>query len=994
MLLRLLISFVLFATTSSNALISLDLGTEFMKIGIVKPGVPIDIVLNTETKRKTPMTVYIKGDERLFGDSAVSRGEKSPKNAYSNLLDLLGKTIDNPVVKEYKERFPYHTIEADPVRKTVVFRHDDSTFYSVEELLAMQIEFAVQLATNHGEAPVSKVIICVPPFFNQREREAILDVAAIAGVQVMQLMTATSAISLQYAVFRNIKMTEKPMIVLFATVGSQFTTAAVVSYSEVKDKVTKALVPTVQVMGVGYDRSLGSYEMDVRLREHLADKFTEKYPKLSDVRKNGRAMKKLQKEARKVKTVLSANQDTYAQVESLHEDKDFRVKINRQDMEALFADMFPRFQAPFLDAINSAGISKPEIEQVVLFGGGTRIPKIQEQILKATEQKELHKYINTDEAAALGSAFMAASSSSVFRTKQIRLRDANQFPFFVSFNKLVLNEEGEVTEEKLVNKELYYRNNALPQKKAMTYTKFTDDFHFNVSYGNMEHLSEKQISEFGSLPLTMVNVKGVKDVFNQHHDKTAKGIKAHILVDESGLISVDSVEALFETIVANKTEPGWMDSVSNFFTGNSDDEGEKKEEGKEGEKKEEPKEGEKKEEVKKEEKKDEGEKKTEEKKEDIKKDAKNDTETAKEAVPEKPVTIKEILKVSSLHFGIPVVSDTTVSKDKLAALKKIDDDKRATEQARNNLESFVVNMKDVLEEDDLFKSASTPKEMEKIKEALSSETDWLEEESWGETFAVFNARLAKIEDYCDPVSNRVKEMKARPAAVAELKQAFNLTEQFLKKIANQTEELRYHTATEIENLEKLLTSTKEWLGKTAKEQAALAKNVDPVLKLETIQTKKTALERDLYYLVRKPIPQWYKDKLTKMMEALKNSTKAEEAKKSTTTEEGKKEEKTEEGKAEDAKAGEKEGDKEGENSDKKASDKEQSTAEDKPKEQSTIEDKPKEQSTIEDKPKEQSTEEKPKEQSTEEKPKEESSDDKPKEEPVQAEPKDDNKEEL
>merc|ERR1712062_615182 len=112
-----------------------------------------------------------------------------------------------------------------------------------------------------------------------------------------------------------------------------------------------------------------------------------------------------------------------------------------------------------------------------------------------------------------------------------------------------------------------------------------------------EHLSESQMSEFGTLPVMMVNVKGVKDVFNQHHDKTAKGIKAHILVDESGLISVDSVEALFETIVANKTETGWMESVSNFFSGNSEEEGEKKD-GKKDEKKEESKEGEKKEEKK------------------------------------------------------------------------------------------------------------------------------------------------------------------------------------------------------------------------------------------------------------------------------------------------------------------------------------------------------------------------------------------------------------
>lgn len=97
-------------------------------------------------------------------------------------------------------------------------------------------------------------------------------------------------------------------------------------------------------------------------------------------------MQKLLKESKKVKTVLSANHDTYAQVESLHQDKDFKVKVSREALETLAADLFPRFRAPFEEAITSAGISKPEIEQVVLFGGATRIPKVQEQILAATGQ--------------------------------------------------------------------------------------------------------------------------------------------------------------------------------------------------------------------------------------------------------------------------------------------------------------------------------------------------------------------------------------------------------------------------------------------------------------------------------------------------------------------------------------------------------------------------------------------------------------------------------
>lgn len=860
-MLRPVLLLVLLGLVTSNSLVSLDMGTEFMKIGIVKPGVPIDIVLNTESKRKTPMVVYIKDEERLFGDSAKTRGMKSPKNAYTNLLDLLGKKVDNPVVKEYIERFPYHEIEAHPEQGTVVFRHDSSTTYTVEELIAMLVEHAVQLATIHGEAPVTKVVIAVPPFFNQRERQALLGVTEIANVQVMQLMSATSAIALQYAVFRNIKMEEKPMIVMFATVGSQFTTAAVVSYSLQKDKTTKKTADTVQVLGVGYDRSLGGYEMDLRLRDHLANKFTEKYPKLPDVRKNKRAMQKLLKEANKVKTVLSANMETVAQVESLHEDKDFRMKMSRDIMEALFSDLYPRFAAPFEEAITSSGISKIEIEQVVLFGGATRVPKIQEQIKAVTGAKELHKYINTDEAAAMGSAFQAASASSVFRTKEIKLKDANHFPFFVAFNKISLNEEGDIVDMKLVNKELYYRNNGIPQKKAMTYTKFTQDFHFNVSYGNLEFLSENQISEFGELPVMRVNVKGVADVFNLHHDKTSKGIKAHIAVDESGMIMVDSVEAIFETIVPDTPDEGWMDSVSSFFGTKEEGEGSETQQTEE-----------KKEEIK-EEKKDEKKETTEESKGEKTEDKKEDEkEEAKEVIPEKPVIIREDLKVEIVLFGIPWATDFTGNKEKLAALTKVDDDKRATEQARNNLESFVINMKDLMTTDEYI-GAATPEEFEKITASLREETDWIEEESWGETHPVFNARLAKIEDYCDPVMDRVKEMNGRAAAVADLKQAFNLTEQFLAKMANTSEELRYHTVVEIDNLQKLYDTTKLWLEATISEQAMLATNVDPLLKIADMKSKQKALERDLYYLIRKPIPQWYRDKITKMMEDMKNATK-------------------------------------------------------------------------------------------------------------------------
>jgi len=195
----------------------------------------------------------------------------------------------------------------------------------------------------------------------------------------------------------------------------------------------------------------------------------------------------------------------------------------------------------------------------------------------------------------------------------------------------------------------------------------------------------------------------------------------------------------------------------------------------------------------------------------------------------------------------------------------------------------------------VYIAASTESEKEKIMKVLSDESNWIEEESWGETYVVFNQRLATLEDYVEPISFRVKEAEARPQAIADLKQAFNLTERFLAKMENVSEELRYHTVLELDNLEKLMNTTKDWVTSTQTKQSSLPANTTPVVKVEEMKTRRISLERDLYYLIRKPVPQWYKDKLVEMAKnktanATKEEVKTEEKKE----EEGgeKKEEKT------------------------------------------------------------------------------------------------------
>lgn len=165
----------------SVAVMSVDLGTEWMKIGIVSPGVPMEIVLNKESKRKTPAIVAYRDDIRTFGEDAQTIGIRFPKSSYSYLLDLVGKDVDNPMVKLYRKRFPYYNIVADPERKTVMFKHDDNTFYSPEELIAQLLHKAKEFAEQSAQQPVNEMILTVPGYFNQAERKALLQAAELAG---------------------------------------------------------------------------------------------------------------------------------------------------------------------------------------------------------------------------------------------------------------------------------------------------------------------------------------------------------------------------------------------------------------------------------------------------------------------------------------------------------------------------------------------------------------------------------------------------------------------------------------------------------------------------------------------------------------------------------------------------------------------------------------------------------------------------------------------
>lgn len=871
--------------TESVAVMSVDLGSEWMKIAIVKPGVPMEIVLNKESRRKTPVAVCLKENERLFGDSALGVAVKNPKVVYRFLQSILGKTADNPQVVQYLKHFPEHQLETDEKRGTVYFKFSEEMQYTPEELLGMMLNYSRVLAQDFAEQPIKDAVITVPAYFNQAERRAVLQAAHIAGLKVLQLINDNTAVALNYGVFRRKDINSTAQNVLFYDMGSGSTTATIVTYQTIKTKES-GTQPQLQIRGVGFDRTLGGFEIELRLRDHLAKLFNEQKKSKKDVRENLRAMAKLLKEAQRLKTVLSANADHTAQIEGLMDDIDFKAKVTRAEFEALCEDLFDRVPGPVKDALAASEMNMDEIEQVILVGGATRVPKVQDVLLKAVGKEELSKNINADEAAAMGAVYQAAALSKAFKVKPFLIRDAAVFPIQVEFNRETEEEDGLKTMKH--NKRILFQRMApYPQRKVITFNRYTDDFVFYINYGDLSFLSEQDMKIFGSQNLTTVKLSGVGSSFKKHSDAESKGIKAHFNMDESGVLILDRVESVFETIVEEKEEESTLtrlgNSISSLFGGGSsepsanmsepvtDEEEVTPEAGKDQEQSEkqeetaqekpemeEGKEGEPQAEEQKDDKEDKAETQGEAEAEKAEKpEEKSNGEKAEEEVDQKPKPQKKskisediTVELEVNDVLIPSTEDLEVSKKKLQDLTDRDLEKQEREKTLNSLEAFIFETQDKLYQDE-YLAVVTEEEKEQITGKLSEASNWMDEEGYSAGTKELKEKLSELRKLCKAMFFRVEERKKWPDRLAALNSMLNHSTIFLKSARLIPEGDQIFTEVELKTLERVINETMTWKNETVAEQEKLSPTEKPVLLSKDIEAKLTLLDREVNYLLNK-----------------------------------------------------------------------------------------------------------------------------------------------
>ncbi|XP_058050898.1 hypoxia up-regulated protein 1 [Ahaetulla prasina] len=880
--------------SDSLAVMSVDLGSESMKVALVKPGVPMEIVLNKESRRKTPLAVALKETERLFGDSAAGMAIKSPKVTFRYFQDLLGKHFDNPQVAWYQSWFPEHQLEKDARRETVIFRLSDKLQYSPEEMLGMVLNYSRALAEDFAEQPVKDAVITVPAYFNQAERRAVLHAAKMADLKVLQLINDNTAVALNYGVFRRKDINATAQNIMFYDMGAGSTVCTIVTYQTLKTK-DSGVQPQLQIRGVGFDRTLGGLQMELRLRDHLAKLFNEQHPG-KDVRQNLRAMAKLLKEANRVKTVLSANVDHMAQIEGLLDDIDFKAKVSRQEFENLCSDLFEQVAGPVWQALSSAEMSLDEIDQVILVGGATRVPKVQEFLLQVVGKEELGKNINADEAAAMGAVYQAAALSKAFKVKPFVVRDAAMYPIQVEFTREV--EEGDESKSLKHNRRILFQRMApYPQRKVITFNRYTDDFEFQVNYADMGFLSESNLRAFGSLNLTKVKLRGVGESFKKHLDYESKGIKAHFNMDESGVLNLDRVESVFETVVEEKPEEESTltklgNTISSLFGGGGspgpealenvteavhedeeaqaefgrddqkDHAGPASEEGEkqlptsqekpageapapEGRQEEAGEKG--------------GSKEAPDKAEAGKGEeppVKSPAEKAAVAVEEerkakKQRLVEEIAVELDVHDVLDLLPEELhTSSLKLQELTERDLEKQEREKSANSLEAFIFETQDKLYQEE-YQFVATEEEREEISRKLSEASSWIEDEGYTATTKELKEKLSELRRLCRSLFFRVEERRKWPDRLAALEGLLNHSSIFLRGARMIPEPDQIFTEIELSTLEKAINETEVWKNETLAEQNKLPPTAKPLLLSKDIELKIAGLDREVQYLLNK-----------------------------------------------------------------------------------------------------------------------------------------------
>lgn len=383
--------------SSNKVAIGIDLGTTYSCVGAFING-NVEIIANDQGNRTTPSYVAFTDSERLIGDSAKNQSSSNPQNTIFDAKRLIGRQRGDASIEKDKEHWPFK-INYDNNGKPqfeVVHQNETKHFYP-EEISAMVLTKMKTIAESFLGTTVTDAVITVPAYFNDSQRQSTKDAGHIAGLNVLRMINEPTAAAIAYGITNT---TDKEKTILVFDFGGGTLDVSILTLDD----------QVFEVKSTSGNTHLGGEDIDNTLVKHCISEFKKKNPKCEkNIMDNNRALRRLRTACERAKRTLSSSTQAFIEIDSLHEAIDFNLTLTRAKYEGLCADIFKACMEPVDIAMRDAKVSKSAIDEIVLVGGSSRIPKIQSLLSEYFNGKELNKRINPDEAVAYGATVQAAN---------------------------------------------------------------------------------------------------------------------------------------------------------------------------------------------------------------------------------------------------------------------------------------------------------------------------------------------------------------------------------------------------------------------------------------------------------------------------------------------------------------------------------------------------------------------------------------------------------
>ena len=411
--LNIIILFCLYIQIFSSSSIAIDFGSEFITTSILLPRKPIKLVENPQGT-KINQYLYMKDDEKIFGQNAKVKAIKSPEAVFHHLQEFLGKTEDSPEVKNYlKKYFQIYDITTDPKTKNIKFKLNygkKDYLFNSQELLAIMFKYIKDFSDKFGNTKIDQFLLTIPCFYTYKQHQALLNAAEMSGMKLVHLIHDNAAVAIKY--FNENRIQKEEKLYIFYNMGASYTQVSLVSvhatYQGTKNIMTENQY--IKIVDEVYDKNLGGRNFDYNLAKLIYKKYKKKTANVDLTEEDlnnipTETITRILPYAIKYKEILSANKDTVMNVLGIEKNTEYEDTLTREEFLDVCKDEIDRVYSPIEQILKNNNLNIQNIIQIEFVGGGHRIPIIKETIGKYVPQNKLGVHLNGDDVVVFGAGY-------------------------------------------------------------------------------------------------------------------------------------------------------------------------------------------------------------------------------------------------------------------------------------------------------------------------------------------------------------------------------------------------------------------------------------------------------------------------------------------------------------------------------------------------------------------------------------------------------------